>query len=196
MIRMSEQDVHMLLSGRTEIKRETDAAEHKHIAGANSLANGKAFEELISLACRKYRDSGEACIIKTPEPFTVFSRSKDGVFFGRFTAAKAQPDFQGVVRGGRAIIFEAKATKKDRILQSAITKTQWEILDDHDRLGSLCYIAVSIENRYFWIPWNVWKEMKQRFGRKYLKPDDIVNYEVLPCRGNPVPFLRICKDKS
>ena len=158
---------------------------------ARSLSNGKAFEELIGLSCKQYRDAGTACIIKTPEPFAVFSRTKDGLFTGRFTAAKAQPDFQGILSGGKSIIFEAKFTSKDRILQSVITQTQASILDEHLALGGLCFVAVSIEDRYFFVPWNIWKDMKQLYGRKYLKTEDMNEYEVFPHIGNPFPFLDI-----
>lgn len=185
-----------LLSGtnpeETEENRIDQTSQQSKIRARNakSLSNGKSFEELISFACNKYRDAGEACIVKTPEPFAVYSRTKEGLFMGRFTAAKAQPDFQGIVKGGKSIIFEAKYTSKDRIQQSVITETQAKILDDHEALGGLCFVAVSIDDRYFWIPWKNWRNMKAIYGHKYVKPEEVEEYEIEAEKKNPLPFLK------
>lgn len=193
MIRLTQKEADMLSGTHPPEGNDTDQKSQQaklRARNAKSLSNGKSFEELITFACSRYRDAGEACIVKTPEPFAVYSRTKEGLFMGRFTAAKAQPDFQGLVKGGKSIIFEAKFTSKDRIQQSVITETQAKILDDHETLDGLCYVAVSIENRYFWIPWNVWKNMKEIYGHKYVKPEEIEEYEVVAEKKNPLPFLK------
>lgn len=41
--------------------------------------------------------------------------------------------------------------------------------------------------KIFFIPWNVWRDMKEMYGRQYLKPDDIEEYKV-KCDG-AVHFL-------
>ena len=193
MIRLTQKEADMLSGTHPPEEKDTEQKNQQaklRARNAKSLSNGKSFEELIAFACGRYRDAGEACIVKTPEPFAVYSRTKEGLFMGRFTAAKAQPDFQGIVKGGKSIIFEAKFTSKDRIQQSVITETQAKILDDHEALGGLCYAAVSIENRYFWIPWNVLKNMKEIYGHKYVKPEEIEEYEVVAEKKNPLPFLK------
>lgn len=73
-------------------------------------AQGHSFEGYIKAACALYSQQGRAEIEKTPEPFRVTAKNRrDGTFSGRFTA-RAQPDFQGNLDGGRSIVFEAKYT--------------------------------------------------------------------------------------
>lgn len=140
-------------------------------------AQGQHFEREIIAGCRLYRDKGVACIDKTPEPFRVTKKSKNGIFTGRFSTP-AQPDFQGTLYGGRSIMFEAKRTGKDRITQNVLTDTQMQILEHHNRLGALCGVCICIQDDFFFIPWNVWRDMKEMYGRKYLKADDIEEYRV------------------
>ena len=77
-------------------------------------AQGHFFEESIKAACVVYSMEGRAEVDKTPEPFRVMEKSRDGIFKGRFTA-HAQPDFQGTLAGGRSIVFEAKYTTTGRL---------------------------------------------------------------------------------
>jgi recombination protein U len=156
-----------------------------------SCKNGHNFESLISNSCKKYYASGEACIAKTPEPFVVFSRTKEGLFQGRFVNSKAQPDFQGTVSGGRSIIMEAKSTAKDRILQNVLTDNQNEILEKNSSLGALCFVIISIQERYFLMPYDIWKNMENIYGRKYVKNSDINEFEIVSKKGNKLPFLDI-----
>lgn len=62
-------------------------------------AQGHFFESAIKAACTLYSDRERADVDKTPEPFRVLEKSRDGKFKGRFTA-RAQPDFQGTLDGG------------------------------------------------------------------------------------------------
>lgn len=48
----------------------------------------------------------------------------------------------------------------------------------HSRLGALCGVCICIQDDFFFIPWNVWRDMKEMYGRQYLKPDDIEEYKV------------------
>lgn len=57
-------------------------------------AQGHFFEQAIKAACALYASHGRATADKTPEPFRVLEKSRDGIFKGRFTA-RAQPDFYG-----------------------------------------------------------------------------------------------------
>lgn len=84
----------------------------------------------------------------------------------------------GTVYGGRSIMFEAKRTSKDRITRNVLTDTQMDVLEKHSRLGALCGVCICIQDDFFFIPWNVWRDMKEMYGRQYLKPDDIEEYKV------------------
>ena len=75
-------------------------------------------------------------------------------------------------------MFEAKRTSKDRITRNVLTDTQMDALEKHSRLGALCGVCICIQDDFFFIPWNVWRDMKEMYGRQYLKPDDIEEYKV------------------
>ena len=191
-IYMSQSEYRMLLDKNTTLTAEEENKEAKskssHLRSRNI---GKHFEDLIEKGCQWYEDNGIACIRKCPEPFSVCKKTKDGMFVGRFTGAKAQPDFQGTILGGLSFNAEAKATEKDKLLQSAVTETQAKLLDSHERAGALCYILGQIKDRNFIIPWDIWKDMKNQFGRKYVKPEDIERYEIIwQNDGNSLPFLQ------
>lgn len=162
----------------------------QRLTNADSLARGKAFERIIEDSCQRYEALGVACILKTPEPFIVLKRNKEGIFTGRFTGTKAQPDFQGTLSDGRSFLMEAKSTKKDRIMQSALTDTQTALLDKHDKMGAVCLVAVNIQDHYFSIPWKEWERMKGRNGHKYATIEELKEFEIIPgMKGMIYPFL-------
>lgn len=141
-------------------------------------AQGQHFENEILAGCKMYEHNGIATIDKTPEPFKVTSKNRrTGEFTGRFSK-HAQPDFQGTLYGGRSIVFEAKRTTKDRITRNVLTDTQMDVLEKHNRIGALCGVCICIQDDFFFIPWNVWRDMKEMYGRQYLKPEDIEEYKV------------------
>lgn len=151
-------------------------------------ARGQHFENEILAGCKLYERHGIATIDKTPEPFRVTSKNhKTGEFTGRF-GKHAQPDFQGTLHGGRSILFEAKQTSKDRIARNVLTDTQMEVLEKHSKLGALCGVCICIQDDVFFLPWNVWRDMKELYGRKYLKAEDIEEYKIWP--DDAVHFLQ------
>ena len=160
--------------------RETPIDEEKlrqQYKNRQSNAQGQHFEREILAGCRIYQQHGIAMIDKTPEPFRVLKKSQNGMFTGRFSTP-AQPDFQGTLKGGQSIVFEAKRTGKDRITRNVLTDTQMDMLEKHNRLGALCGVCVNIQDDFFFIPWNVWRDMKEMYGRQYLKAEDIEEYKV------------------
>lgn len=162
------------------------ADEENVLRGAIANASGRAFESDIIRGCIYYRDSGQAVINKVGEPYTVMRKNTDGTFRGRFIG-KAEPDFKGVLRGGRAVAFEAKSTRKTRIQQSAVTPTQGSWLDEQFRMGAITFVCVLIGDRFFSVPWPIWRDMKLIYKKKYLMPADIEEFEVVYDGG--VKFL-------
>lgn len=140
-------------------------------------AQGHNFEGYIKAACTHYSASGRAAIDKTPEPFRVTSKERNGVFMGRFTAL-AQPDFQGTLSGGRSIVFEAKFTTTDRLKRGILTDEQISTLALHAELGALAGVCGGIGDKFYFIPWDVWRDMKQHYGRQYVTAADIEPYRV------------------
>lgn len=155
----------------------------------NANAKGRAFEAAIIMALEKYKVEDIAVIDKTPEPFRVTHKARDGTFSGRFSSHdKAQPDFTGTMHGGRSVMFEAKATSGDRAKRNLLTDRQMELLEKHHRMGAITFVAVELNNRYYTVPWPHWRDMKRLFGWQYIAEQALRPYEV-PCRHYGVEVL-------
>ena len=154
-------------------------------------AQGHFFEGAIKAACALYSERERADVDKTPEPFRVMEKRRDGIFKGRFTA-RAQPDFQGTLAGGRSIVFEAKYTTTDRMKRDVLTKEQQDALERHAARGALAAVCAGIGDKFFFVPWQMWRDMKQLYGRKYVTAADL---EPLRVRFNgAVLFLDYAHD--
>lgn len=151
------------------------------IKGRYSKLAGETFENMITAACEYYKMQDIAYIEKTPEAFRITGKKSTShglVFEGVFTR-KSQPDFKGTLHGGQAICFEAKHTDADSIAQNRLTGEQMNSLELHHTLGATACILVSIKMQHFyWVPWSTWQQMKSIFGRKYMKVDDLKQYEI------------------
>lgn len=148
------------------------------VNGRRSKVAGEFWENMIEASCNYYRTQGKAEITKTPEPMRPIKPLGQGKFVAYYEKM-AQPDYKGTLAGGRAVVFEAKHTDGDRLLQSVVSSEQEKQLDRHTKLGAECFVMVSFRfERYFKIPWEVFRDMKQNFGRKYITPEDVPQYEV------------------
>lgn len=148
----------------------------------NANAKGQAFEAAIRVGLAVYAEHGIAQIDKTPEPFMVMRKNRDGTFLGRFSGRnRAQPDFTGTLAGGRSIMFEAKSTSGDRLKRDLLTDRQMELLEAHYRMGAVTFVAAELNLQHYTVPWQIWRDMKQLFGWKYIREQDLKPYQV-PCR--------------
>lgn len=158
-------------------------------AGYRARIAGETFENMIASACEYYRRLGIAEIEKTPEPFRVTRPAENGKFYGYFEK-KAQPDFKGTLKGGRAVVFEAKHTDSDKIEMRRVTDEQAERLTAHQKLGAVAFVVVSFGlSRFFSVPWEVWANIPETFGRKYVKAKDLAPYEV-KIKSGVLDFLK------
>ena len=160
----------------------------KSYRSAQANDRGRMFEAMLLAGCKHYRNIGVAEVDKTPEPFRVSRKLGDGKFKGRFGCA-AQPDFQGTLTGGTSIIFEAKATTGDRIVYSALTPAQIDLLQSHHVLGAIAFVAVEIDMHMFTVPWSIWRDMRTWFGRKYITKHELQMFEVPYAYSRGVMFL-------
>ena len=143
------------------------------IQGHRNRAAGELWENIINASCEYYSSIGKAEIEKTPEPMKPIQPIGEGKFIARFEK-RAQPDYKGTLAGGRAIVLEAKHTDADRLKKEAVTGEQEKRLNKHELLGAECFVLVSFGfHQFFKIPWASYKSMKEIFGRKYIKPDDL-----------------------
>jgi recombination protein U len=149
------------------------------LQGARSRAQGGRLEEQIEASCALLTEAGRADISKTPEPMKPVSQpNKSGQFRAVYTK-KAEPDFKGVMLGGRAVMFEAKSTGTGRLNKDRVLPEQVKKLDSYTALGAHCFIVATFDGlRVYRIPWTVWRSMKQRYGRNYVTEADIKEYAV------------------
>lgn len=80
--------------------------------------------------------------------------------------------------GGRSIVFEAKYTTTDRLKWDVLTQEQRDTLERHARRGALAAVCGGIGNEFFFVPWAVWRDMKEHFGRKYVTAADLEQWRV------------------
>lgn len=159
------------------------------IRGKQARLAGSYFEAMISGSCDYYLDCGLAKIEKTPEPMKPLGpKNYKGQFLACYTK-QAQPDYKGTLKGGRAVVFEAKHTDDDRIEYSRLTKEQRDDLEHHHKLGAVAFVLVSMSlTECFRIPWPVWRDMAATYGRKYMTRDELLPYKV-PVVAGFVKFL-------
>lgn len=146
--------------------------------GRAAKEKGKRFEARLDASFDYYRTTGFALIEKTPEPMRPTKSIGNGKFIAYYEK-KAQPDYKGVLKGGREILFEAKYTSADRMEQSRVLDSQAEYMTKHAELGARCYVIAGFDSgEVYCIPWRVWSTMKEQFGRKYVTEADLDNYRV------------------
>lgn len=177
------------------MKGNTAASAHRSYMGARSRAEGAGFEAIISSACDYYRAIGRADIEKTPEPMKPLGGAdRSGRFLACYTK-QAQPDYKGVLSGGRAVVFEAKHTDTGRLMYNRVSPTQAACLRRISQLGGIAFVLCSFNGREFYrIPWPVWDNMKNAFGRKYIAPADVKAYRVRVAAPGVLLFLENLKE--
>lgn len=149
-------------------------------AGHRNVLNGKAVEEIVKSSCARYREHGIAFITKNSEPVQNLGPvgAQGGVYLMRY-AQKAKPDFEGVLKGGRAILFDVKSTTQASIRASVVTKGQADCLDQYEKLGAISAVLVCINfTDFYFVPWDIWKNMKLLFGHKHMTEEDLALYKV------------------
>ena len=171
-------------------KLRTAASIRRSYIGARSRAEGAGFEAIISSACDYYRAIGRADIEKTPEPMKPLGGAdRSGRFLACYTK-QAQPDYKGILKGGRAINFEAKHTDSDRMTADRVSDAQALRLSRTESLGGVAFVLCSFYGRDFYrVPWPVWRDMKRLFGRKYITPADLAEYRIRVAAPGVLLFL-------
>lgn len=163
----------------------------KELSLKNSKARnaGGSFEDIISDSCEYYIKHGIAVIEKTPEPMRTLRPLGRGRYEAIYTK-QAQPDYKGTLKGGKAVVFEAKHTDTDRIMRSVISGEQEKCLNAHEQMGAECYVLVSFGFRKFYkFPWKLFRDMKYHFGVKHIREIDHISDFEIKFTGNRLEFL-------
>ncbi len=168
----------------------TNTKTMNQVRGKQNRMIGQLMETIIDGSCRWYRNHNIAIIEKTPEPMKVIRPLKGTQFICCFLK-KAQPDYKGTIKGGQTIVMEAKHTDKDRIESKRVSEQQQESLENYRQMGAITYILVSFRlEHYYMIPWVIWKNMKEAFGRNYVMEEELKGYKV-PYKNGIIRFLQI-----
>lgn len=148
------------------------------VTGRKNKAAGEHWENMIEASCQYYRFEEMAEITKTPEPMHPIKSLGKGKFVAYYQKM-AQPDYKGTLLGGKTIIFEAKHTDAEKMMRSVISSEQERQFNRYEKMGAECYVMVSFGFKaFFKIPWNVFRDMKEHYGRKYIKAEDVEEYRI------------------
>lgn len=164
----------------------------RSLQSLNNNAQGHFFEQQIERACNHYREMGIANIHKTPEPFRVLKKLPAGKFQGQFIK-RAEPDFKGVFKTGQSIVFECKYTSKDKIQKSVLSENQAIELERNHNLNCIAAVCIcfaeGLTERYFFVPFEVWKNMEKYFGKKSVTTEDLKFFEIYYKYSKGIDFL-------
>lgn len=180
--------------------------EYKKMIGNNNLGKnpnmqlmgrinrgiGANFEAQVEDICSIYESKKLAKIEKTPEPMKILKHIEDGRFETVFTKV-AQPDFKGTIKGGKTVVFDAKYTEADRITYQVLSDFQRETLLQYKELGAMAFVLVGFsDGAIYRIDIETWESMKENFGRKYLKQEELdeMSLRAKEIKG-VIDFLRI-----
>lgn len=156
--------------------------------GKKAKSNGKRFEDMIEVACDLYTQKGIARISKTPEPMKIIGKQTRGGFPAVFVK-QAQPDFQGTLKGGTSIMFEAKHTASTNIRFDRLTNEQVKEFQWHDELGGICFIFITFNfDSYYTVMWKDWLELKRRTNKLSANKKDLEPYKI--DFSNDLDFLK------
>lgn len=158
------------------------------ITGSKNRLTGQMFESLIESAINFYDNEGVCVVDKTPEVIKIlkpYDRGR-GQFVCCFTK-QAQPDFKGILVDATMIMFDAKHTEAGQIRRQVVSEEQEKCFEKYSAMGAMCFIVVSLGfEKFFRVPWVVFKDMKKIFGHKHMTAKELEPYRVPFRRGIPL----------
>lgn len=149
--------------------------------GREARAYGATLESLVADSLEWYRNRRLAKIDKTPEAYRITGR---GVHNFTGYLEPSQPDFKGLIVGGRCVVFELKGTEYKSIAAARVRPHQLKYLLAVERLGGIAFILVGFGyETWFRVPATVWADFENVFGKKSATPKE------LAAKGYQVPFI-------
>lgn len=142
--------------------------------------SGSRFEALIEKACERYRKDGMAIIYKNSEPLRPSGKFGKGGAISAYYQKKSVPDFTGVLKGGQAIMFEAKhVSGKPSMPFSRLQEHQERYLIDFEAMGAQSYVLIGFDmTDFYMIPIDDYLNFKANNGKKSLNKNEIEDYRV------------------
>ncbi len=150
-------------------------------AGRRNHMNGTTVEKIVKESCEIYKKAGIAFIEKNPEPVQNLGpvKQQGGYYLMRY-AEKAKPDFEGVLKGGRAILFDVKSTTQPVIKSAVVTERQALCLRQYEKLGAISAVLVCMNlETFYMVPWRVWESMKTLYGHMHMTKEELEPYHVI-----------------
>lgn len=173
--------------------------------GLGAQASGQAFENLIEYANSAYLRNGEAYVNKREVAVSITS-NRVGKITGHLKEASLT-DYEGILKGGRSIQFEAKTTEiLTRFDLSKIEEHQVDFLEASAKMGAMSFLLVNFSElcSTFVVPsWYVvesyreWRRMKgTKKARASLPIDEIRHYGMLvkSSPNCPLDYIRVASD--
>jgi recombination protein U len=158
----------------TEDFREPTRSE----VGRRNRENGREFERRVEASLERLAELGAAYVTKNAEAVRIL-RNLGGGRYVVVYASNGEPDYKGVLRGGKCVVLEAKYSGTAKTAQSRVYPNQAAALERYAELGAKCYVLAGYaDGSVYRVPWEVWREMKERFGRKYVTAADLKRYRV------------------
>lgn len=103
--------------------------------------HGTQFEGKLGTYHQALELRGEAIVAKVPNPVVIRSVDAQGWIRGRLGDA-TWTDYTGVLKGGRGLALEAKATKQARWSVSGLRPIQLDRLRAVDAMGGLALVLI------------------------------------------------------
>lgn len=166
----------------------------RQLQGKINRELGKNFEEQVEAIAQIYHYHKLAMIEKTPEPMKILKHIEKGRFETVFLKS-AQPDFKGVIKGGRTVVFDAKFTESNYITYQALSDHQRQVLEQYDELGAMAFVLVGFaDGNIYKIDIKTWINMKEIFGHKHIKQEELEahNLKAKKRKNGIIDFLEIC----
>jgi recombination protein U len=164
---------------------------------------GMSFEYDIEHTNWMYEHMGLAAVNKRPTPVRIQNKTVGGVVTG-FLEKPSTVDFEGLLRGGRSIVFEAKQVRsKERFNLSDISEHQVEHLRKCHELGGISFVLIEFpEHRTVYLLhyktlegyWQRWKNGGGARGTASIHRDDLeVHGYVVDAGRVPVDYLEVVR---
>lgn len=151
-------------------RKPSGAKQKERAAGRRAQSNGQRAEAAVAAACRRYFAEGVADIRKRPEPYRQLGPCAPGGQFRAVRIKASGADFQGVMRGGRAIRFDVKSSGLPRLPLSThgrpvVSDALAADLESAERLGAVSGLLVRIAAPageagpfvWYWLHWPDWR---------------------------------------
>lgn len=157
---------------------------------------GMVFEAMIDLTNQRYDRLGLAVVNKRPTPVKVLKIAAGRITSGYYEKASTV-DYDGLIPGGRSIVFEAKSVNSlDRFDLKNLHDHQVDYLLKCHKMDGIAFLLVEFKKhrKTYLLPYTVlryfWEAYKRKQGSSiHITDFDVHAYEVLQGRV-PIDYLQ------